>query len=112
MRFIVGKSWDLKLQILMLEKVCAQLLDVIGHVISLMLDLYTEDIIPRSVYLCVHAFVFEMMQRLIANGIIRSFSMRKRATAKPVTGIISDCDVCGGFMINAQRYMHMNDAPH
>ena len=34
---------------------------------------------------------------------------------KPVTGIISDCDVCGGFMFNAQRYMHMNDAyftPH
>ena len=33
----------------------------------------------------------------------------------PVTGIISDCDVCGGFMFNAQRYMHMNDAyfpPH
>ena len=28
---------------------------------------------------------------------------------------ISDCDVCGGFMFNAQRYMHMNDGyftPH
>ena len=35
---------------------------------------------------------------------------------QPVTtGIIPDCDVCGGFMFNAQRYMHMNDAyftPH
>ena len=30
---------------------------------------------------------------------------------QPVTtGIISDCDVCGGFMFNAQHYMHMNDA--
>ena len=49
---------------------------------------------------------------MIAKEIIRSFSMRKRrrATAKPVTGIISDCDVCGGFMFKAQRYMHMNDA--
>ena len=32
MRFIVGKLWDLKLQIHMLEKECAQLADVIGHV--------------------------------------------------------------------------------
>ena len=52
-----------------------------------------------------------MMSRLIAKGIIRSFSMRKRrATVKPVTGIISDCDVYGGFMFNAQCYMSMNDA--
>ena len=35
---------------------------------------------------------------------------RQRATVKPVTDIIADCDVCGGFMFNAQRYMHMNDA--
>ena len=60
-------------------------------------------------------YVFEM-QRLTAKGIIRSFSMRqRRATVKPVTGIISDCDICGGFMFNAQRYMNMNDAnftPH
>ena len=55
MRFIVGKLWDLKLQIHMIEKECTQLTDVIGHVISLMLDLYLEDIITRSlfVYLCV-----------------------------------------------------------
>ena len=39
-RFIVGKLWDLKLQIHMIEKECAQLTDVIGHVISLMFDLY------------------------------------------------------------------------
>ena len=35
---------------------------------------------------------------------------------QPVTtGIMSDCDVCGGFMFNAQRYIHMNDVyftPH
>ena len=35
---------------------------------------------------------------------------KRRATVKPVTGIISDCEVCGGFMFNAQRYMSMNDA--
>ena len=40
MRFIIGKLWDLKLQIYMIEKECAQLTDVIGHVISLVLDLY------------------------------------------------------------------------
>ena len=52
-----------------------------------------------------------MMSRLIAKGIIRSFSMRKRrSTVNPLIGIISNCDVCGGFMFNAQRYMSMNDA--
>ena len=58
MRFIVGKLWDLKLQIHMIEMECAQLTDVIGHVISLMLDLYLEDIITRSlfVYVCVHLY--------------------------------------------------------
>ena len=25
-------------------------------------------------------------------------------------GIVSNCDVCGGLMLNAQRYMYMNDA--
>ena len=39
MRFIVGKLWDLKLKLHMIEKECAQLSDVIGHVISLMLHL-------------------------------------------------------------------------
>ena len=107
MRFIVGKLWDLKLQIHMLEKECAQLVDVIGHVISLELDLYLEDINPRLLFVCVCK-----ISRLIAKGIIRSFSMRKRrrATVKPVTGMIFDCDVCDGFMFNAQRYMHINDA--
>ena len=38
MRFIVGKSWDLKLQIHLLEKGSALLADVIAHTISLMLD--------------------------------------------------------------------------
>ena len=58
MRFIVGKLWDLKLQIHMIEKECAQLTDVIGHVISLMLDLYLEGIIARSlfVYVWIHLY--------------------------------------------------------
>ena len=51
------------------------------------------------------------MQRLVAKGIVRSYSMSKKRRNKPVaTGIISDCDVCGGFMFNDKRYMHMNDA--
>ena len=60
-----------------------------------------------------YAFVYEMMSRLIAKGIIRSYGMRQRriaAAAKPPIGIVSNCDVCGGLMFNAQRYMHMNDA--
>ena len=37
--------------------------------------------------------------------------MSKKRRNKPVaTAIISDCDVCGGFMFNAKRYMNMNDA--
>ena len=52
-----------------------------------------------------------MMSRLIAKGIIRSYSMRRRGhiAAKPI-GIVSNCDVCGGLMFNAQGYMHTNDA--
>ena len=46
MCFIVGKSWDLKLQIHLLEKGCTQRAGVIAH-ISLMLDLYLEDVIPN-----------------------------------------------------------------
>ena len=53
MRFIVGKSWDLKLQIHLLEKGCRQLADVIAYVILLMLDLYLEDVIPKSLFVCV-----------------------------------------------------------
>ena len=52
------------------------------------------------------------MSRLIAKGIIRRYSMRQRR-GRPVQqpiGIVSNCDVCGGLMFNAQRYMHMNDA--
>ena len=54
-----------------------------------------------------------MMSRLIAKGIIRSYSMQQRCIAcvvKPSIGNVSNCDVCGGLMFNAQRYMHMNDA--
>ena len=54
-----------------------------------------------------------MMSRLIAKGIIRSYSMRQRriaAALKPPNGIASNCDVCGGLMFNTQRYMDVNDA--
>ena len=83
MRFIVGKSWDLKLQIHLLEKGCTQIADVFAHVISLML------------FVCAHSC---MMQQLVAKGIIRGLSMRRkrRGAVQPVTnGIISNCDVCG-----------------
>ena len=58
MRFIVVKLCDLKLQIHMIEKECTQLTDVISHVISLMFDLYLEDIMTRSlfVYVCLHLY--------------------------------------------------------
>ena len=58
MRFVVRKLWDLKLQIHMTEKVNAQLTDVIGHIITLMLDLHLEGIITRSlfIYVCVHLY--------------------------------------------------------
>ena len=39
--------------------------------------------------------------------------MRQRriaAAVKPPNGIVSNCDVCGGLMFNAQSYMHTNDA--
>ena len=65
-----------------------------------------------TVCLLVHVFLFKM-SRLIAKGIIRSYSMRQQrigAAVKPFIGIISNCDVCGGLMFNALRYMHMNDA--
>ena len=53
-----------------------------------------------------------MMSRLIAKGIIRSYSMRQRriGAVKPPIGIVYNCDVCGVLVFNAQRYMHMNDA--
>ena len=53
------------------------------------------------------------MPRLIAKGIIRSYNMRQRRIAgavNPPIGIVSNCDVCGGLVFNAQRYMHINDA--
>ena len=59
MRFIVGKSWDLKLQIHLLEKGCAQLADIIVDIISLMLDLYLEDVIPKSLFVCVCSQMYD-----------------------------------------------------
>ena len=70
MRFFVGKLWDLKLQIHMIEKECAQLTGVLGG--------YNYKI---TVCLRMRTFVFEMMSRLIAKGIIRSYSMRQRRAA-------------------------------
>ena len=53
------------------------------------------------------------MSRLIARGIIRSYSMRQRCIAVAVkhpNDIVSNYYVCGGFIFNAQRYMYVNDA--
>ena len=58
MHFIVGKSWDLKLQIHLLEKGCTQLAGVISH-ISLMLNLYLEDVIPKSLFVCVCSQLYD-----------------------------------------------------
>ena len=58
-RFVVGKSWDLKLQIHLLEKGCTQLAGVIAHIISLMLDLYLEDVIPKSLFVCVCSQLYD-----------------------------------------------------
>ena len=106
MQFVVRTLWDLKLQIHKIEKEDAQLTDIIGHIITLMLDLH-----KIVVYLRVCTFVYKLMPRLVAKGIIRSYSMRQRRIAgavKPPIGIVSN--VCGGLMFNAQRYIHMNDA--
>ena len=47
------------------------------------------------------------MSRLIAKGIIRSYSMRQQrigvAVKQPI-GIISNCDVCGGLMFNQSLF--------
>ena len=58
MRFVVRKLWDLMLQIHMIEKQDAQLTDVIGHIITLMLGLHLQGIITRSlfIYVCVHLY--------------------------------------------------------
>ena len=57
-RYIVRKLWDLKLQIHMIEKNGTQPSDVIGHIITLMLHLYTDGIITRSVFVhvCTHLY--------------------------------------------------------
>ena len=57
-RFVVGKLWDLKLQIHMIEKDGVQLSDAIRHVITLMLHLHSEIIITRSlfVYVCTQLY--------------------------------------------------------
>ena len=54
-----------------------------------------------------------MMSRLIAKGIIRSYSMWQRRIAVAVkhpNDIVSNCDVCSGLMFDVQHYMHVNDA--
>ena len=49
----------MKLQIHLLEKGCTQLADVIVHVISLMLDLYLEDVVPKSLFVCVCSQLYD-----------------------------------------------------
>ena len=76
---------------------------------ALVLRLYNYK---NVVCLRVYAFVYKMMSRLIAKGIIRSYSMRQRRIAvdvKPPNGIVSNCDACGGLMFIAQRYIHVDD---
>ena len=46
MRFIVGKLWKLKLQLHLGKE---------ADVLSLMLDLYFEDVIPKSVFVCMYS---------------------------------------------------------
>ena len=60
-RFVVRQLWNLKLQIHMIDKECAQLCDVIGHFITLMLDLFSEGVITRSLFVCTCAFVYKMI---------------------------------------------------
>ena len=57
--------------------------------------------------------LYTRLSQLIAKGIIGSYIIWQRhigAALKPPTSIVSNCDVCGGLMFNAQHYMHMNDA--
>ena len=58
MRFIVEKLWNLKLQIHMIEKECAQLSDVIGQLMLLVRRGYNYKI---TVCLLVYTFVFKMI---------------------------------------------------
>ena len=83
----------------MIETEGTQLSDVICRIVTdaaLVLRGYNYKIV---VCLRVYAFVYEMMSRLIAKGIIRRYSMRQRqgciaATVKPPVGIVSKCGVC------------------
>ena len=57
MRYIVRKLFDLKLQIHAKAEPSLPLpADATGHTVALMLDLYSEDILTRSlfVYVCTH----------------------------------------------------------
>ena len=46
------------MQIHLLEKGCTQLADVIAH-ISLTLDLYLEDVIPKLLFVCVYTQLYD-----------------------------------------------------
>ena len=52
-RFVVRRLWDLKLRIHMIETENVQLTGVIGHIITLMLDLHLDGIITRSLFIYV-----------------------------------------------------------
>ena len=62
----------------MIEKQGTQLSDVIGNIITLMLHLYSGYNYKIVVCQRVYAFVYERVLRLIAKGIIRSYSMQRR----------------------------------
>ena len=52
-RFVALKAWNLKVQLDLIEKGCTPMSDVIAQVVSFMLDLYLEDVIPKSLFVCV-----------------------------------------------------------
>ena len=43
----------------LLEKGCTQLADITAHIISLMSDLYLEDVIPKSLFVCVCSQLYD-----------------------------------------------------
>ena len=104
----------------------ASTVNLFNHVICLkraswcycthIMDLYLEYVILKSLFVfSVRSYTMQGSRQVEstkydagkAKGIVRSYIMSKKRRNKPVaTGIISDCDVCGGFMFNAKRYIY------
>ena len=53
MRYVVRTLFDLKLQLHAIEASLPLPADVVEHTIALMLDLYSEGILSRSLFICV-----------------------------------------------------------